>query len=144
MATHAQGRRVGQSGRYSDHVPARSDILVEHLEANGGIVYAMSNTPEFGAGANTFNEVFGATLNLLQRGRFPSKHRASGAHADIKNRSDPERARPDGAQCRRRGAAARRDGGRACGRSAVAAEAGENLPRRHALRLEAAARRLLG
>src|SRR6266516_6019325 len=48
---------------YSDHVPARSDILVEHLEANGGIVYAMSNTPEFGAGANTFNEVFGATLN---------------------------------------------------------------------------------
>jgi amidase len=48
---------------YSDHVPTRSDILVEHLEANGGIVYAMSNTPEFGAGANTFNEVFGATLN---------------------------------------------------------------------------------
>ena len=37
--------------------------LVEHLEAEGGIVYAMSNTPEFGAGANTFNEVFGATRN---------------------------------------------------------------------------------
>jgi amidase len=48
---------------YADHVPARSDILVERLEANGGIVYAKSNTPEFGAGANTFNEVFGATLN---------------------------------------------------------------------------------
>src|SRR5207342_48052 len=32
-------------------------------EAEGGIVYAMSNTPEFGAGANTFNEVFGATRN---------------------------------------------------------------------------------
>ena len=30
---------------------------------NGAIVYAMSNTPEFGAGANTFNEVFGRTLN---------------------------------------------------------------------------------
>ena len=37
--------------------------MVEHLEANGGVVYAKSNTPEFGAGANTFNEVFGATLN---------------------------------------------------------------------------------
>ncbi len=37
--------------------------LVEQLEANGGIVYAKSNTPEFGAGANTFNEVFGPTLN---------------------------------------------------------------------------------
>jgi amidase len=48
---------------YADHIPARSDILVERLEANGGVVYAKSNTPEFGAGANTFNEVFGATLN---------------------------------------------------------------------------------
>jgi len=48
---------------YADQVPARSDIVVERLEANGAIVYAKSNTPEFGAGANTFNEVFGATLN---------------------------------------------------------------------------------
>jgi amidase len=48
---------------FADRIPERSDILVEHLEQNGGIVYAMSNTPEFGAGANTFNEVFGATLN---------------------------------------------------------------------------------
>jgi len=48
---------------YRDNIPARSDILVEHLEANGGIIYAKSNTPEFGAGANTFNEVFGATRN---------------------------------------------------------------------------------
>src|SRR5690242_8542913 len=48
---------------FANRIPERSDILVEHLEENGGIVYAMSNTPEFGAGANTFNEVFGATLN---------------------------------------------------------------------------------
>jgi amidase len=48
---------------FANRIPERSDILVEHLEANGGVVYAMSNTPEFGAGANTFNEVFGATLN---------------------------------------------------------------------------------
>jgi len=48
---------------YKDHVPDRSDILVERLEANGGVIYAKSNTPEFGAGANTFNEVFGPTLN---------------------------------------------------------------------------------
>src|SRR5205807_380227 len=59
-----QGVRTTQgSPIYADHIPARSDILVERLEANGGIVYAKSNTPEFGAGANTFNEVFGATLN---------------------------------------------------------------------------------
>src|SRR5436853_506923 len=48
---------------YADHVPEKSDVLVEHLEAEGGIVYAMSNTPEFGAGANTFNQVFGKTRN---------------------------------------------------------------------------------
>lgn len=48
---------------YKDRVPARSDILVEHLEDNGAVIYAKSNTPEFGAGANTFNEVFGATRN---------------------------------------------------------------------------------
>jgi amidase len=48
---------------FKDTVPEVSDILVTHLESEGGIVYAKSNTPEFGAGANTFNEVFGATLN---------------------------------------------------------------------------------
>jgi len=48
---------------FRDSIPAKSDILVEHLEANGGVIYAKSNTPEFGAGANTFNEVFGPTLN---------------------------------------------------------------------------------
>ncbi|MCG6203325.1 amidase [Rhodopseudomonas sp. HC1] len=48
---------------YKDHIPARSDLMVEHLERNGALVYAKSNTPEFGAGANTFNEVFGATRN---------------------------------------------------------------------------------
>ncbi len=48
---------------FKDNVATRSDIVVTNLEANGGVVYAKSNTPEFGAGANTFNEVFGATLN---------------------------------------------------------------------------------
>ena len=48
---------------YEHHVPTHSDLLVERLEAHGAIVYAKSNTPEFGAGANTFNEVFGITRN---------------------------------------------------------------------------------
>ena len=48
---------------FRDHVPETSDLLVTHLEGNGGIVHAMSNTPEFGAGAHTFNEVFGPTRN---------------------------------------------------------------------------------
>ncbi len=48
---------------YADHIAERSDYCVEAIEAAGGIVYAKSNTPEFEAGANTFNEVFGSTLN---------------------------------------------------------------------------------
>lgn len=48
---------------FRDHVPARSDYCVEAIEEAGGAVYAKSNTPEFEAGANTFNEVFGRTLN---------------------------------------------------------------------------------
>ncbi|MBX6370418.1 MAG: amidase [Rhodospirillales bacterium] len=48
---------------FADHVPTRSDIQVERLEEKGALVVARSNAPEFAAGANTFNEVFGATLN---------------------------------------------------------------------------------
>jgi amidase len=48
---------------YRDRIPERSDFLVERIEDSGGVIYAKSNTPEFGAGANTFNEVFGPTLN---------------------------------------------------------------------------------
>jgi amidase len=48
---------------YADHVPDRSDIMVERLEERGAVVVAKSNTPEFGAGINTFNEVFGPTRN---------------------------------------------------------------------------------
>jgi amidase len=48
---------------YRDHVPERSDLMVERLEERGAVVLAKSNTPEFGAGANTFNEVFGPTRN---------------------------------------------------------------------------------
>jgi amidase len=38
-------------------------LLVERLEANGARIYAKSNTPEFGAGAHTFNPVLGLTRN---------------------------------------------------------------------------------
>ncbi len=59
----ADVRTTQGSPIYKNNIPARSDILVEQLESHGGLIYAKSNTPEFGAGANTFNEVFGATRN---------------------------------------------------------------------------------
>jgi amidase len=63
LADVAGVRSTQGSPIFRDMIPVRSDLLVEHLEGQGGVIYAKSNTPEFGAGANTFNEVFGATLN---------------------------------------------------------------------------------
>lgn len=48
---------------YADNISAQNDATVDILEGRGAIVLAKSNTPEFGAGANTFNEVFGKTRN---------------------------------------------------------------------------------
>jgi amidase len=48
---------------YRDHVPQTDDASVANVRAAGGIVVAKTNVPEFGAGANTRNAVFGATGN---------------------------------------------------------------------------------
>jgi amidase len=62
--TAVEGVRWTAGSRvYIDRVADRSDIAVETLEANGAIVIAKSNTPEFGAGGNTVNDIFGATRN---------------------------------------------------------------------------------
>lgn len=59
-----QGVRTSWGSRaYASHVSQRSDYSVERLEANGAVIVAKANTPEFGAGAQTFNEVFGTTTN---------------------------------------------------------------------------------
>lgn len=63
LAEVAGVRTTFGSPVFRDHVSERSDPLVERLESEGGVVYAKSNTPEFGSGANTFNEVFGGTRN---------------------------------------------------------------------------------
>ncbi|MEO8450476.1 MAG: amidase [Gemmatimonadota bacterium] len=48
---------------YKDHVPTVDTLLVERLRAAGAIAVGKTNTPEFGAGSQTFNPVFGATRN---------------------------------------------------------------------------------
>jgi amidase len=48
---------------FEDHVPEEDGLVVERLKAAGAIVIGKTNTPEYGAGANTFNAVFGATRN---------------------------------------------------------------------------------
>jgi amidase len=51
------------STAFADHVPVADGLLVRRLRAAGAIVVGKTNTPEFGAGSHTFNEVFGTTRN---------------------------------------------------------------------------------
>jgi amidase len=55
--------------------------VVERLERRGGIVIAKSNTPEFGAGGSTFNEVFGRTRNSWNTALTPGGSTGGGAAA---------------------------------------------------------------
>ena len=48
---------------FSDFVPDEDALLVERLKGAGALTIGKTNTPEFGAGSQTFNEVFGATCN---------------------------------------------------------------------------------
>ncbi len=48
---------------YKNYVPSEDDLIVERLRAAGAITIGKTNTPEFGAGSQTFNKVFGATRN---------------------------------------------------------------------------------
>lgn len=48
---------------FADYVPAEDAIIVERLRRAGAITVGKTNTPEFGAGSQTFNRLFGATLN---------------------------------------------------------------------------------
>lgn len=48
---------------FRDFVPDEDAIIVERLRAAGAITVGKTNTPEFGAGSQTFNPVFGATRN---------------------------------------------------------------------------------
>ena len=48
---------------YKDNVPTEDDIVVERMRRAGAITIGKTNTPEFGAGSQTFNAVFGASRN---------------------------------------------------------------------------------
>ncbi|MBM82763.1 MAG: amidase, partial [Planctomycetaceae bacterium] len=48
---------------YKDEVPSVDGLIIERMRNAGAITIGKTNTPEFGAGSQTFNPVFGATLN---------------------------------------------------------------------------------
>jgi len=54
---------------FRDNVPTTDALIVKRIKAAGAITVGKTNTPEFGAGSNTFNPVFGATRNPYNRDR---------------------------------------------------------------------------
>jgi len=62
--TLTKGIRTTRGSKIFEHdVPDQDSLIVERLKAAGAIIVGKTNTPEFGAGGNTFNAVFGATRN---------------------------------------------------------------------------------
>jgi amidase len=81
LADVAGVRTTYGSPIYKDHVPNTSHAVVARIERKGGIVIAKSNTPEFGAGGSTFNEVFGRTRNPWNLALTPGGSTGGGAAA---------------------------------------------------------------
>ena len=52
---------------FKDFIPDQDEVIVERMRAAGAIMIGKTNTPEFGAGSQTFNQVFGETLNPYDR-----------------------------------------------------------------------------
>ncbi|AZO21744.1 MULTISPECIES: amidase [unclassified Mesorhizobium] len=50
---------------FADFVPQEDDFFVERLRKAGAITIGKTNVPEFGLGSNTYNPVFGPTLNAF-------------------------------------------------------------------------------
>ena len=62
-------RTTHGSPLFADNVPAEDSLLVARIKAAGAVTIGKTNTPEFGAGSQTFNRVFGATRNPHDRSR---------------------------------------------------------------------------
>jgi len=54
---------------FKDFIPEEDGLIIERLKNAGAITVGKTNTPEFGAGSQTYNEVFGETLNPYDTSR---------------------------------------------------------------------------
>ena len=69
------------SSLYADFVPDEDALVVRRLREAGAIIFGKTNTPEFAAGGNTFNEVFGRTRNPWDTSRSAGGSTGGGAAA---------------------------------------------------------------
>ena len=56
-------RSTSGSKIFEDRIPESDDTVVRDIRDEGAIIFCKTNTPEFGAGGNTKNKVYGATSN---------------------------------------------------------------------------------
>lgn len=56
---------------FKDHVPAEDALHIARIKQAGAITVGKTNTPEFGAGSQTFNQIFGTTLNPWDVSKTP-------------------------------------------------------------------------
>ncbi|HYM43274.1 MAG TPA: amidase [Steroidobacteraceae bacterium] len=63
------GIRTTRGSPLLDAIPDRDSILVERLRAQGAILIGKTNTAELGLGSQTYNPVFGTTLNAWHPGK---------------------------------------------------------------------------
>ena len=67
-----KGMRTTLGSRiFAEFVPTEDALFVERLRAAGAILIGKTNVPEFGAGSQTFNEVFGPTRNPYDPTKTP-------------------------------------------------------------------------
>ena len=80
--TATKGIRTTQGSRiFKDFVPAADAIVVDRVKRAGAIIIGKTNTPEFGLGSNTYNDVFGRTLNAHDQTRTAGGSSGGGAVA---------------------------------------------------------------
>jgi amidase len=67
-----QGIRTTYGSRlFADHIPDHNALIVQRMIDAGAVTLGKTNTPEFGAGSQTFNELFGATYNPYDLSKTP-------------------------------------------------------------------------
>ena len=66
---------------YKDNIPNEDALVVRRLRAAGAVILGKTNCPEFAAGGNTFNEVFGPTRNPWDPGKSAGGSTGGGAAA---------------------------------------------------------------
>jgi len=63
---HSKGMVTSYGSRIlRDFVPAADSLFVERMRAAGAIFVGKTNTPEFGLGSQTYNDVYGVTRNAF-------------------------------------------------------------------------------